>query len=85
MSAVFSLTQADIYQFNVCLSHLDVCTPLRLDPENVGVILDDDGRDFATVDVNGEREDGQADAIARLIVLALNRYGGFPAGTGDAG
>lgn len=73
----FSITASASDDFNVCLAGRDVAMPLRLDPENVGVILDDDGRDVITIDSNGDRDDDEADEIARIVMLALNKLGGF--------
>ncbi|WP_377299769.1 hypothetical protein [Rhizobium sp. SGZ-381] len=49
-----------------------VTLPLRLSDEDIGVVLDADGRDVLTVDSNGERPDEQASAIALMIVSAVN-------------
>ncbi|MFC3074968.1 hypothetical protein [Shinella pollutisoli] len=54
-----------------------VSLPLRLSDEDIGVVLDDDGVDVVTVDVNGERPDGQATAIAMMIVSAVNHLAGI--------
>ncbi|WP_411033800.1 hypothetical protein [Shinella sp. BYT-45] len=51
--------------------------PLRLSDEDAGVILDDDGVDVATVDVNCERPGEQATAIAMMIVSAINHLAGL--------
>lgn len=56
------------------LSEHNVRLPVRLDAEHVGVVEDADGRDVVTVDVNGERPDGEAVAIATAVVLALNAF-----------
>lgn len=59
------------------LSANDVRLPLRLSEEDAGVVLDADGRDVLTVDVNGERPDDQATSIARLLVVLVNAAAGF--------
>lgn len=51
--------------------------PLRMSDEDTGVILDDDGVDILTIDSNNTRPDAQADAIAMLIVSAVNHLAGF--------
>ncbi len=48
------------------------------DAEEIGVIVDVDGRDFITVDVNGERDDAEVAAIVAAVVTALNA--GVPIG-----
>jgi hypothetical protein len=60
-------------------SDCEVRLPLRLSDEDLGVILDADGRDVITVDTNGERPDDQVIAIADLIVRAINDGTGFEA------
>jgi hypothetical protein len=54
-----------------------VTLPLRMSDEDTGVILDDDGVDILTIDSNNTRPDAQADAIAMLIVSAVNHLAGF--------
>jgi len=61
------------------LAALEVTLPLRLSEEDVGVVLDATGRDFCTVDVNGDRPDEQVSAIASWIVCAVNTCGGYRA------
>lgn len=51
--------------------------PLRMSDEDTGVILDDDGVDILTIDSNNTRPDAQADAIAMLVVSAVNHLAGF--------
>lgn len=53
--------------------------PVSLSRDDLGAILDADGRDVCTVDVNGERPDDQVLAIASWIEVALNTCGGFKA------
>ena len=59
------------------VSLADVRLPLHLSEEDTGVVLDADGRDVFTVDVNSERPDDQVEAIALWIVCAVNTCGGF--------
>lgn len=80
MRLAFSITREASDEFNVFFAGLDVCMPLRTDPNEIGVVLDDDGRDVLTIDVNGERDDVDADRIAQLLVATLNKIGGFPHG-----
>ncbi|MDW9573423.1 hypothetical protein GOA73_08540 [Sinorhizobium meliloti] len=51
--------------------------PLRLSETDVGVVLDRHGCDVFTVDVNNERPDDEALAIALLIVESVNAEAGF--------
>jgi len=67
------------------LAALDVALPLRLSKEELGVVLDSDGRDVITIDVNGDRPDDQVEAIAQWIACAVNTCGGFRAEAADHG
>ncbi|MDX0885554.1 hypothetical protein GOD57_11565 [Sinorhizobium medicae] len=51
--------------------------PLRLSETDIGVVLDRHGCDVFTVDVNNERPDEEALAIALLIVECVNAEAGF--------
>ncbi|RVO40453.1 hypothetical protein CN093_11500 [Sinorhizobium meliloti] len=51
--------------------------PLRLSETDIGVVLDPHGCDVFTVDVNNERPDDEALAIALFIVECVNEAGGF--------
>ncbi|WP_457661895.1 hypothetical protein [Sinorhizobium medicae] len=51
--------------------------PLRLSETDVGVVLDRHGCDVFTVDVNNERPDDEALAIALFIVEFVNAKAGF--------
>jgi hypothetical protein len=64
-------------QFVSLLAALDVKLPLGLHDEDLGVVIDADGCDVFTVDVNSERDDRQVQQIAMWIVLAVNTCGGF--------
>jgi hypothetical protein len=46
--------------------------PLRVSHKDTGVILDDDGVDLITIDVNNGRPDAEVDAIAALIAGLIN-------------
>ncbi|MDW9791881.1 hypothetical protein GOB42_13910 [Sinorhizobium meliloti] len=58
--------------------------PLRLSETDVGVVLDRHGCDVFTVDVNNERPDDEALAIALFIVECVNAEAGFTAEDLDA-
>lgn len=58
--------------------------PLRLSEENVGVVLDRQGCDVFTVDVNNQRPNEEALTIALLIVECVNAEAGFSEEKGDA-
>lgn len=51
--------------------------PFAPDPEDLGSVLDAGGNHVFTVDVNGDREDADADATRRLIIAAVNHCAGF--------
>ncbi|MDX0563338.1 hypothetical protein GOL81_09295 [Sinorhizobium medicae] len=51
--------------------------PLRLSETGIGGVLDRHGCDVFTVDVNNERPDEEALAIALLIVECVNAEAGF--------
>ncbi|RVJ68836.1 hypothetical protein [Sinorhizobium medicae] len=51
--------------------------PLRLSQTDIGVVLDRHGCDVFTVDVNNERPDEEALAIALFIVECVNEAAGF--------
>ena len=61
------------------LADQDVRLPVSLSPGELGVIVDANGRDVCTVDVNSERPDDQVLAIASWIEVAINTCGGFKA------
>lgn len=61
------------------LAVLNVKLPVSVSGEDVGVVLDADGNDVLTVDVNAARSDEQANGIAVMIMLAINTCGGFKA------
>lgn len=50
---------------------------LRADPIDIGVIFDATGRDVLVVDVNATRSERDIEAIAALIIDAVNTHGGF--------
>ena len=63
-------------------AHQAVKLPLRVCEEEKVVILDNHGMDVLTVDSNSNRPDDQAEAIALLIVKAVNQLAGFHAHNG---
>ena len=66
-------------EFVSALESAGVKLPLQCSPLDIGVILDLEGRDVVTVDVNGIRPDDEVCLIADWIVLAVNTCGGFKA------
>lgn len=63
-------------QFLARLYGLKVPLPLKLDPDEAGIILDADGDEVAIVDANWFRKAEEAAAIATLIVQAVNAAAG---------
>ncbi|MGZ2472547.1 hypothetical protein [Sinorhizobium medicae] len=55
----------------------NVQLPLRLSETYIGVVLDRHGCDVLTVDVNNERPDDEASAIALFIIECVNEAAGF--------
>lgn len=55
----------------------DVRLPLSPSAVDIGVILDADGNEVFTVDVNGERPDEETSSIAELLVDLVNTVAGF--------
>ena len=66
-------------QFVALMEAADVKLPLALHDGDLGVVVDAEGRDVLTVDVNGGRPDEAVEQIAGWIVLAVNTCGGFRA------
>lgn len=58
------------------LAALGLPLPWRLSEEDPGVVLDADGWDAFTVDVNRQMTDASATSLAGAIVAALNAAGG---------
>lgn len=66
------------------LRKLDVRLPLRLCDEEVGSVIDDEGREIFVIDANRQQSDDTATAIAALIVEAVNARGAtFSSSSGD--
>lgn len=65
--------------FVAALVALNVKLPLKFCETELGVLIDDDGRDVITLDVNRERPDDEVAAIAAYLVMAINAAGGLRA------
>jgi hypothetical protein len=66
-------------QFNAALLQLGVIMPVCLHPYEIGEIVDATGRKVLQVDPDGMLPDEQVDAIATMIILAVNTCGSFKA------
>lgn len=53
--------------------------PLVPSSEDAGVLLDAQGRDVITIDVNGDRPDKEVEALTAYLCMAVNQIGGFKA------
>lgn len=53
--------------------------PFSISKECPATIIDAEGRDVATIDINRERPDAEAIRIALWLVLAVNTCGGHAA------
>ena len=58
--------------------------PLGISRDCHATIVDADGRDVATIDMNRERSDIEAAKIALWIILAVNTCGGHSAAAHEA-
>jgi len=72
------LKKLDAVRFN--FEVFDVKLPLSLAENDVGCVIDADGKDVLVIDVNNERDDDQVKAIARLVVNLVNCNAGFVPG-----
>ena len=54
--------------------------PLRLSDEDTGVLLDDDGVDVITIDVNNTMQDEKVQLIAMMVAECVNTAAGFTRG-----
>lgn len=68
---------ADHHGIVALFKQADVKLPLHLSDEDIGVILDDDGKDIITVDSNGFRSDERVITITSLVAAAINMFAGF--------
>jgi hypothetical protein len=66
-------------QFNAALLQLGVVMPIDLHASEAGEIVDATGRKVLQVDPDGMLPDEQVDAIATMIILAVNTCGSFKA------
>jgi hypothetical protein len=66
-------------QFNAALLQLGVIMPIDLHPYEIGEIVDATGRKVLQVDPDGMLPDEKVDAIATLVILAVNTCGSFKA------
>jgi hypothetical protein len=66
--------------FLVEFDRLKIKLPLKLSPYDIGDIIDSDGRHVCICDLNCERPDEDAVAIAGCIVRAVNTCTGYNAG-----
>ena len=64
-------------EFNAALLQLGVVMPLDHHPGEIGEVVDATGRNVLQVDPCGSLPDEQANAIASLIILAINTCGSF--------
>ena len=66
-------------RFNAALLKQGVVMPLRSHPTEVGEIVDAAGAKVMQVDPDGRLGDDEVEAIANLIMLAVNTCGSFRA------
>lgn len=76
--------------FCATLEQRGVKLPLDITAEDIGTLVDADGRAVLVVDVNNERSDEDVAWIVGMIQVAVNTCGGFRAtctteGAADAG
>jgi hypothetical protein len=66
-------------EFNAALLQLGVVMPIDQHPKEAGEIIDATGRCVLQVDPLGTLPDEQVEAIADMIILAVNTCGSFRA------
>lgn len=66
-------------EFNAALLQLGVVMPIDFHASEAGEIVDATGRKVLQVDPDGMLPDEQVDAIASMIILAVNTCGSFKA------
>jgi|GEM_PF-5664790 len=54
----------------------DVKLPLARSPDCIATIVDADGRDVFTLDVNNDRADADVEALAEIILTIINSSAG---------
>lgn len=69
---------------SLAFSAHDVKLPLRRTAECDATLVDADGRDVLTVDVNTMRPDSDVEAIVQLLMNIINSSAGRPIGTEQA-
>ncbi|MCJ8517795.1 MAG: hypothetical protein V7774_09070 [Pseudorhizobium pelagicum] len=55
----------------------DVKLPLARSPDCLATLVDADGRDVLTLDVNNDRPDADVEALAQLILTIINTSAGL--------
>jgi hypothetical protein len=60
------------FPFHSKLQSLAVELPLSVSEDDIGVVLDANGREVFTVDVNNDRPDEEVDRITDWLVVAIN-------------
>lgn len=55
----------------------DVKLPLARSPDCIATIVDADGRDVFTLDVNNDRADADVEALAEIILTIINSSAGM--------
>lgn len=51
--------------------------PLRPSNVEIGVLVDAQGNDVITIDVNGARPDSEVEALTAYLCMAINQSGGY--------
>lgn len=59
----------------------DVKLPLTRSRECIATLVDAEGRDVLTIDVNNDRPDADVDALAQLIMTIVNTSAGHHSAT----
>ncbi|MBB2705920.1 MULTISPECIES: hypothetical protein [Rhizobium] len=66
-----------VSRYEAAMAALGIRLPLSHDPTEPGTIIDADGNMVCVADMNRERPDVEAAAIAELVLLAVNVHAGF--------
>ena len=66
-------------EFCEILEKFNVALPLEPSPDDLGAVVDAQGRDVFTIDVNRERDDVEVLGIVAHLCMAINTCGGFKA------
>lgn len=59
------------------LADLGVKLPVRPSRDNIGTLCDSEGKEFMTVDTNGQMTDNKAVELAEWIAISINTCGGY--------